>query len=603
MRAIMVMYDTLCRHFLEPYGNDWVKTPNFTRLAKKSITFEQNYVCSLPCMPARRDLHNGRMNFLQRDWGPLEPFDDSVPEILRFNGVYSYLVSDHQHYWEDGGATYHTRYSGWECSRGQEGDPCFAGSEVVRKTAEMGAKTKDPSAPRTLLKLQDQVNRRRRTREEDMPQAVTFAAGLQFLEENKDNQNWFLQIECFDPHEPFFTQPQWKELYPELAEYLGKETDWPSYEPVREDQSPSDVAHVRRLYAALVSMCDAYLGKVLDFMDEHDMWKDTLLIVNTDHGFLLGEHEWWGKNIMPAYEEISHTPLFIYDPVTKIAGERRSALTSAIDLAPTLLDFFGLPIPEDMQGVSLLPLLRENRPVRSSCLFGFHGGHVAVADGEHVYFRAPMADQDTNCYEYTLMPTHMNMRFTIEELRNAEFVGPLSNTKGCKVLRVPGRPGYIQYMHSANYGTRLYDVQKDPREKERLDDPALEARMAQLLADELKKADAPAEQYVRLGLPADEPVTEEWIIKTRIEDEAAKMPGILSDAGWTQGAKSVWRSFSSMMPPEAAQAMEGLLLKVRADHADQPVSYDDIAAAVRAMLPGDQADQALYFMYTMSRVD
>ena len=50
-----------------------------------------------------------------------------------------------------------------------------------------------------------------------------------------------------------------------------------------------------REYAALISMCDAYLGKILDFMDDHEMWKDTLLIVNTDHGFLLGEHDWLGE--------------------------------------------------------------------------------------------------------------------------------------------------------------------------------------------------------------------------------------------------------------------------------------------------------------------
>ncbi len=98
MRCIMVMYDTLCRHFLSPYGNTWVKTPNFARLADRAVTFDNNYVCSLPCMPARRDLHNARANFLQRDWGALEPYDDSMPEILRQNGIYSCLVSDHYHY-------------------------------------------------------------------------------------------------------------------------------------------------------------------------------------------------------------------------------------------------------------------------------------------------------------------------------------------------------------------------------------------------------------------------------------------------------------------------------------------------------------------------
>lgn len=53
----------------------------------------------------------------------MEPYDDSMPEILKRNGVYSHLISDHYHYWEDGGCTYHNRYSSWENVRGQEGDP------------------------------------------------------------------------------------------------------------------------------------------------------------------------------------------------------------------------------------------------------------------------------------------------------------------------------------------------------------------------------------------------------------------------------------------------------------------------------------------------
>ncbi len=123
MKAIMVMYDSLNRHFLPNYGNELTKMPNFRRLGEKCVTFDNSYVGSLPCMPARRELHTGRLNFLHRGWCPLEPFDDSMPEILKKNGIYTHLVSDHQHYWEDGGATYHTRYNSWECSRGQEGDP------------------------------------------------------------------------------------------------------------------------------------------------------------------------------------------------------------------------------------------------------------------------------------------------------------------------------------------------------------------------------------------------------------------------------------------------------------------------------------------------
>ncbi len=74
-------------------------------------------------MPARRDMHSGRLSFLHRSWGPLEPFDKSFPRLLFQNGVYSHLITDHHHYFEDGGATYHTRYDSFDFIRGQEGDP------------------------------------------------------------------------------------------------------------------------------------------------------------------------------------------------------------------------------------------------------------------------------------------------------------------------------------------------------------------------------------------------------------------------------------------------------------------------------------------------
>src|SRR3954467_7331898 len=123
MKCVMVMFDSLNRHMLPAYGCDWTHAPNFERLAKRAVTFDRSYVCSMPCMPARRDLHTGRPNFLHRSWGPLEPFDDSMPQMLRDNGVHSHLASDHYHYWEDGGATYHNRYSTFEFVRGQESDP------------------------------------------------------------------------------------------------------------------------------------------------------------------------------------------------------------------------------------------------------------------------------------------------------------------------------------------------------------------------------------------------------------------------------------------------------------------------------------------------
>ena len=86
-RCVVVMYDTLCRHFMPTYGNEWIKAPNFARLAKKSVQFQNYYVGSMPCMPARREMHTGRHNFLHRVWGPLEPFDDSMPQMLSSRGT------------------------------------------------------------------------------------------------------------------------------------------------------------------------------------------------------------------------------------------------------------------------------------------------------------------------------------------------------------------------------------------------------------------------------------------------------------------------------------------------------------------------------------
>ncbi|MFH5182558.1 sulfatase-like hydrolase/transferase [Paenibacillus sp. TAB 01] len=68
MKAVMVMFDSLNRHMLPPYGCGWIEAPNFQRLAERSVTFDRCYSGSLPCMPARRDLQTGRYSFLHRSW-------------------------------------------------------------------------------------------------------------------------------------------------------------------------------------------------------------------------------------------------------------------------------------------------------------------------------------------------------------------------------------------------------------------------------------------------------------------------------------------------------------------------------------------------------
>lgn len=484
MKAIMVMFDSLNRRLMQPYGGDWVNTPNFARLAQRAVTFENAFIGSMPCMPARRELHTGRYNFLHRSWGPLEPFDDSMPQILDENGVHSHIVTDHQHYWEDGGATYHTRYTTHEFVRGQEGDPW-------KGVVEAGV-ARDPNRNFRTRK-QDLVNREYISEETLMPQAQTFSKGIDFIRTNADSDDWFLQIETFDPHEPFFTQPGWKEQYPH--QYDGELFDWPPYERITE--SLEKIQHMRYEYAALMSMCDHYLGQVLDLMDELNLWDDTLLIVTTDHGFLLGEHDWWGKMRMPWYNELANIPFFVWDPRSGVAGERRRSLVQNIDVPATILEYFDIERPPDMQGMPLRDAVADDTPVREAALYGAHGGHINLTDGRHVYMRASTNETNEPLYNYTLMSTHMRFRFNVEDLRDIELQAPFAFTKDCRTMKIAARrqPLWIPF-----FETLLFDTQADPGQLTPIENAALEADMVDKLVELMRANDAPLEQYQRVGL-------------------------------------------------------------------------------------------------------
>ena len=497
MKAIFVCFDSLNRRMLPPYGCDWTHTPNFARLAQHSVTFDNAYIGSMPCMPARRELHTGRYNFLHRSWSPIEPYDDSMPQILKEHGVHTHIVTDHQHYWEDGGSSYLPRYQTFEMVRGHEGDP-WKGQV---------AEPEIPASPKKMrgeMWRQDWVNRSYMKQEKDQPQSQVFQLGTEFIRTNHQQDNWFLQIETFDPHEPFFSQKQYKDLYPH--QYTGPHFDWPDYARVTE---PADqVEHVRYEYAALLSMCDCNLGKVLDVMDELNLWHDTLLIVSTDHGFLLGEHDWWAKSVQPWYNEVARIPLFVWDPRSQVQGEHRQSLAQWIDFAPTLLEFFGAPIPPDMQGTSLRERVVNDAPVRPADLFGVFGGHVNITDGHYIYMRAPVKPENAPLFEYTLMPTHMRARFGVDELKNTVLAKPFTFMKGVPPMKIAARA----MGNPHGFGTMLFDVTNDPKQENPLVDETIERRMIALLVERMKWNDAPQEQFERLGLPLDGQVTDEYLL-------------------------------------------------------------------------------------------
>ena len=484
MKAILVLFDSLSRRYLPPYGNTWVNAPNFSRLAEQSVTFDSCYVGSMPCIPARRELHTGRHNFLHRSWGPLEPFDDSMPQLLSRNGVYTHMVTDHYHYWEDGGATYHNRYSSYDMVRGQERDRWKGG-------------VADPDIPEHIgdAARSDWVNRGFIREEADTCQARTFASGLEFLANNHTEDNWFLQIECFDPHPPFFAPQRYRDLY--AHEYSGPHFDCPRYGAVMENETPDMIQHLRYQYASVISMCDHYLGRLLEAMDTHALWSDTLLIVTTDHGFFLGERGAWAFCWLPFYGEVANKPFFVWDPRCGRKSERNSQLVQTHDIPATLLEYFGIERPGDMHGMPLKETLASGSPVREAALFGVFGGHVNCTDGRYVYMRAPVASDNGPLYEYTLMPTHMRAPFSPQELRTAEMAPPFTFTKGCQTMKIEGRPFMVD---AHRFGSLLFDLQEDPQQEQPLQDRAMEDRMLTHLLHLMKENDAPEEQYRRLGL-------------------------------------------------------------------------------------------------------
>ena len=496
MKAVMVMFDTLNRHMLPPYGCDFVQAPNFSRLAEHTVTFTKAFVGSMPCMPARRELHTGRYNFLHRSWGPLEPFDDSAIETMKKNNIYCHLTSDHPYYWQDGGATYHMRYTSYNHVRGQEGDPYTA------DVKEFGDYPPDLKHHHYKQKL-DKINRKYILKDSQMPQSQVFQNGVDFHHQKRQEDKRFLHIETFDPHEPFFTLDEYKKLY--NIEESKKEDDWPDYGRA-EDQE--EIAHMRKQYAALVSLCDSCLGRILDAFDRFHLWDDTMLIVNTDHGYMLGEHDYWAKNVMPWYNETANIPLFIWDPESRGMGVTNDNLVQTIDLPATLLEHFNIPIPADMQGRPLQETIRTGAPVREAALYGMFGGHINVTDGRYVYMRGSAAEDNEPLYQYTHMPTHLFSRFSPEEMRTMELQPPFSFTKGCPTMKIKAGnwcendpypcSGFM--VPDSLKENLLFDLNTDPGQLSPLKDKELEKEMIKKLLKLMKAADAPKEQYIRMGL-------------------------------------------------------------------------------------------------------
>jgi arylsulfatase A-like enzyme len=150
-------------------------------------------------------------------------------------------------------------------------------------------------------------------------------------------------------------------------------------------------------YLRCVASVDDSVGRLLKFLDDHGLADNTLVIYTSDQGFYLGEHGWFDKRFM--YEQSLRTPLAMRFPGIARPGRVETRIVSNVDFAETFLEAAGVPVPDDMQGRSLLPFVRGDDPADWRTSFYYHYYEGPDRD-HHVYRHDGVATGDVKLIHY-----------------------------------------------------------------------------------------------------------------------------------------------------------------------------------------------------------
>jgi len=501
--VLLITIDSLRRDFLGAYADrphvvDYdVATPNLDRFAERATVFDTHYAGSLPCMPQRREFLCGIQEFLWRPWGPVEPFDATAPALAGEGGATTKLITDHYHYFEHGSHGYYEDFHGFDFVRGHEADkwktaPRYPDERIIRqiKRRAVGSgdntDTVDPGPDSSGGHYARNTAAFDELDERDFFAPSVFSRTAEWIGANREWDQWFCYVDSFDIHEPFHCPEPYASMYTDEDPTDPGMVHWPEYEPV-EEQGLTDrqLAFVQSQFAGKATMVDRWFGRVLDRLDRENAWEETVVVVTTDHGEMLGEHGYVMKNYMPVYDEIANTPLMIWHPEGR--SDRIDAVTSAVDLYATLLEGLGVAVPERTHSRSLLSLVRgETDEHREYAVYGYFGADVCLTDGRYTYFHPGNGKTTTNIYS----TMHMRAKDGDAEVASLPYTDDA-------VWRYPSSLGGRQAPEPM-----LFDTERDPRQTENLADdaPAEVDRMRSLLVDALDDLDAPAEQYIRLDL-------------------------------------------------------------------------------------------------------
>jgi arylsulfatase A-like enzyme len=492
--VLFVTIDSLRRDVLGTYPDRRhgfpyeVATPNLDAFAERALVFDNHYAGSLPCMPQRREFLCGIQEFLWRPWGPVEPYDVTVPARLNEAGATTALLTDHYHYFEHGSHGYYEDFHGFEFVRGHEHDawqtaPRYPDRRFLDQDNTHDVDPTDPGPGRPGAYARN-VADFDEFDERDFFAPKVFSRTAEWIGENQEWDQWFCYVDSFDVHEPFHCPEPYATMYTDEDPTDPALVHWPDYTTVEEQgMTERDVEFVQSQFAGKTTMVDRWFGRVLDRLDREGAWEDTVVVVTTDHGEMLGEHGTIMKNYMPVYDEIANTPLLIWHPDGR--SDRTDAVTSAVDIYATLLESGGASVPGNTHSRSLLPLVTgETDTHREYALYGYFGKDVCVTDGRYTYFH-PGDD------------TTMNVYSTMQEQGSADpddtATLPYVDTA---VWRIP-----VQEIRRQATEPTLYDTEDDPAQTANLveERPAEAERMRGLVRDALETLEAPAEQFDRFG--------------------------------------------------------------------------------------------------------
>jgi len=514
MNVLFVSIDSLRRDFLSTYRetpavvDDEVRTDNIDRFADRATVFDTHYAGSLPCMPARREWLAGVQEFLWRSWGPVEPFDETIPRLTRRNDIPSHLVTDHYHYFQHGAHGYYEDFSGFDFHRGHEYDAWQPSPRNPDSTFLKQINATDPESQRFLNRATYARNVESFDDSDDFFASKVFGTAARRVDELSEWDQWFAYVDSFDVHEPFHCPEPYASMYTDEDPTDPALPVWPYYGRVEAGQSElpeRELDFVRSQFAGKVTLVDDQFGQLLDRLDKNGLWDETVVVVTSDHGYFLGDHGWVGKNDPPVYDVLANTPLMVWHPESPHTGGRIDEVTAAVDLYATVLDAMDIDVPDGTHSRSLVPLLDGRTDEhREWALYGYWGATMNVTDGQYTYHH-PNAGEEPPRNHSTMMINPYSWFVPPKTQTNAES-GEFLPYTDTPVWRYtphdesgPEEHLKVSVQHD---DPLLYDTVEDPRQSNNLADSRPEKRdeMRHQLVEAMDALRAPATEFSRLAL-------------------------------------------------------------------------------------------------------